>query len=351
MKTQTTSQIINTIKVITLALLLALGISYVSATSHDTWTGPTATPPGNNVFAPLNVGPTTQTKAGILSSTRLTAPTICFGPFNSTNCRTAWPDSPLSQMMPYTAAHEYPISGQLDVYTRVSPPTYVSPYPILDIANVITKAGIDASNNLATNWFTLGYSYYQPWQIQNRTALYVEEGDNSSPNDLYTNTTGVQTNSADILAFCVYNNPGQVHVGPPLLEPQIQQQCDALRAAGHNVTYYIVNVNSTTNGTVTLQARLVAGTIGCNNTNYLSTMSMTSWGSHLITNLKITPYQTPNVPSSDNCNNQNVHSKIQGRLIITPRYTTLTDPMVNHSGTGKKFMIKSVGIALLKWIL
>ncbi len=62
MKPQTTSQIINTIKVITLALLLALGISYVSAQ----WSGPTAGPPNNNVSAPINVGSADQTKTGKL---------------------------------------------------------------------------------------------------------------------------------------------------------------------------------------------------------------------------------------------------------------------------------------------
>ncbi len=63
MKTQTTSQIINTIKVIALALLLALGISYVSAQ----WNPPTEAPPGGNVPAPLNVGPDGQNKQGGLT--------------------------------------------------------------------------------------------------------------------------------------------------------------------------------------------------------------------------------------------------------------------------------------------
>ncbi len=68
MKTQTTSQIINTIKVITLALLLALGISYVSAQ----WSGPQQAPPLGNVSAPLNTGATAQTKTGSLAVGSLT---------------------------------------------------------------------------------------------------------------------------------------------------------------------------------------------------------------------------------------------------------------------------------------
>ncbi len=69
MKTQTTSQIINTIKVIALALLLALGISYVSAQ----WSGPQQAPPGGNVPAPINIGPLKQIKTGDICTTFGTA--------------------------------------------------------------------------------------------------------------------------------------------------------------------------------------------------------------------------------------------------------------------------------------
>lgn len=53
---------LNTLKTITLAALFSLGLSYVHA-----WTAPTATPPGGNVSAPINVGATAQTKAGDLT--------------------------------------------------------------------------------------------------------------------------------------------------------------------------------------------------------------------------------------------------------------------------------------------
>jgi len=46
-------------------LAIALGINYISAA--NTWTGPTALPPGNNTFAPLNVGTTNQVKDANLS--------------------------------------------------------------------------------------------------------------------------------------------------------------------------------------------------------------------------------------------------------------------------------------------
>lgn len=50
------------VKVLVIALLFTAGLSFVSA-----WTGPTATPPGNNVPAPINVGTSAQVKNGDLS--------------------------------------------------------------------------------------------------------------------------------------------------------------------------------------------------------------------------------------------------------------------------------------------
>ncbi len=55
------TKIISSIKVVVLALMLTLGLSFVYA-----WTGPTATPPNGNVAAPLNVGSVRQAKLGSL---------------------------------------------------------------------------------------------------------------------------------------------------------------------------------------------------------------------------------------------------------------------------------------------
>lgn len=57
-----TKQIISTIKVLTLAVVLSFGLSYVYA-----WTAPTAPPPTGNVSAPLNAGITDQIKIGKLT--------------------------------------------------------------------------------------------------------------------------------------------------------------------------------------------------------------------------------------------------------------------------------------------
>ena len=57
---------IQPLKVITLALILSVGISYVSA-----WTAPSATPPSSNVAAPVNVSSTAQIKTGDFSAWNL----------------------------------------------------------------------------------------------------------------------------------------------------------------------------------------------------------------------------------------------------------------------------------------
>jgi len=55
--------IIQSLKVVALGLMLAIGLSYAFA-----WTAPTGNPPSGNVSAPVNVGGNLQTKAGDLWS-------------------------------------------------------------------------------------------------------------------------------------------------------------------------------------------------------------------------------------------------------------------------------------------
>ena len=87
------NDILQSIKILLLAVVLSIGVSYVYA-----WTGPTATPPENNIPAPLNVGDNIQVKSGglgvtafvadvavIISSLRIGNTTI---PCSSTTART-----------------------------------------------------------------------------------------------------------------------------------------------------------------------------------------------------------------------------------------------------------------------
>lgn len=54
-------RIFQQVKIVALAFIFSLGLSYVYA-----WTAPTATPPAGNVSAPINTGDNTQYKAGNL---------------------------------------------------------------------------------------------------------------------------------------------------------------------------------------------------------------------------------------------------------------------------------------------
>ena len=71
-------KIISAVKVISLALVLSFGLSYVYA-----WTAPTVTPPGGNVAAPLNVSSVPQTKAGGLTVGSLATGGATLGPTTS----------------------------------------------------------------------------------------------------------------------------------------------------------------------------------------------------------------------------------------------------------------------------
>ena len=75
------------IKVVALALMLSVGISYVFA-----WTTPTLTPPNGNVASPLNVGNTAQTKTGDLGLGRNLISANSFGFFakNSVGTDEQW---------------------------------------------------------------------------------------------------------------------------------------------------------------------------------------------------------------------------------------------------------------------
>ena len=91
-------QLIQPIKILILAIVLSIGVSYVYA-----WTGPASAPPEGNTPVPINVGATTQVKIGGLGVTNLiadsvtvgatantsaiTAPKFCIG----TSCITVWP--------------------------------------------------------------------------------------------------------------------------------------------------------------------------------------------------------------------------------------------------------------------
>ena len=70
------NNLIGSIKILLLALVLAGGVSYISA-----WTGATTAAPTGNISAPINVGSITQTKLGnlVVNGLSVNAATILSG--------------------------------------------------------------------------------------------------------------------------------------------------------------------------------------------------------------------------------------------------------------------------------
>jgi len=255
-------------------------------------------------------------------------------------CREGWPDAPLSYVNPYTAGHLYPGVFSLDVWKRDN--TY--PFPYLVAREIISRVGVDSKDPYATNWFDLAYSYSQPW-ASIRKALFIEEGDNSRPLNLYTNKDGTPRNPADKFAFCCYYDPGQRC-------PHNKDECDNLKKNGVDVTYYFADSQSSLQGRLLLEIRLVAGNDGCSNKNYFPYMRVGTWGSPLVTNLRITPYQLPYLPDDDNCKGANVHSKIQGRFVVDQGYGPNRSLIVNFTSSANDivYMVKALGEAYLTFI-
>lgn len=69
-----TNKIFSALKVVTLAIALSFGLSYVYA-----WTAPSTTPPTGNVSAPINTGADLQSKGGGLTVKNFIADTVTVG--------------------------------------------------------------------------------------------------------------------------------------------------------------------------------------------------------------------------------------------------------------------------------
>ncbi len=61
------NQILNTVKIVLLAVVLAAGMQYVSAQTAPSWQAPVSSPPAGNTYAPLNVSSSGQVKDGGLT--------------------------------------------------------------------------------------------------------------------------------------------------------------------------------------------------------------------------------------------------------------------------------------------
>lgn len=164
---------LQTIKTITLAFVLTLGLSYAYA-----WTGPTTTPPGGNTPAPINTSAAAQTKAG-----QLTVPKLCLG----TDCRSTWPTGGSGN----SGLTGSGTSGYLTKWTsassvgnsKISEDTNGN----LDISGNITSAGNINANKYVTTMGSISNPTFFAG-VTNGSGTYTNG--NSAANDFCINGTG-----------------------------------------------------------------------------------------------------------------------------------------------------------------
>jgi len=162
------NQLLDSAKIIILAIVLSFGLSYVMA-----WTAPTATPPAGNVSAPINTSATAQTKIGGITVGSLTTAGIAtVGSLNAGNgsISTATNISGWGVLADHVVANNITLSsagGALSFYDNTSMNTAPTPHGkqrFLTSGNFVVPPGVTEV------WVTLsagggggaGATYYLP---------------------------------------------------------------------------------------------------------------------------------------------------------------------------------------------
>ena len=92
-------------------LVIGVTVLWCAGVAQAAWVGPTATAPGNNVDAPINVSASSQTKNGnfyIGTGFGFSTPTLCLG----VDCRSTWPSAGTS-LWTLTGNNLYPATMSL----------------------------------------------------------------------------------------------------------------------------------------------------------------------------------------------------------------------------------------------
>jgi len=205
----------------------------------------------------------------------------------------------------------------------------------------------------------MGYSYRQPY-TQDLCALFIEEGNGAGPRCVYykygIDGDWERNNPSDIFVWGFYvdingitrSSGSESDIDNCIANPNCQigsYICD------HVVRKLYVDSTSNIKGSVYLQIRLRAwwDQEGLCDHDYLPTRTLGILGNPMVTNLRMTSFQLPDI-AGDPCYNVNIHSKIEGRFIVLEWHDTGPDPIQNFYDAGEDitFMIKSLGIAYLK---
>lgn len=246
-------------------------------------------------------------------------------------------------------------------------------YPYLKLHDIINRIGIDPDNRFSTKRFILGYGYRQVY-TNRLTALFIEEGDNSSPMARYSVTSYPfePSSSDDVFVYCHYRKT--TTTGAIIYMTRDKNICNNIRDGGESyynnyeiTSYTFAQKNTSTKGWIFLYISLEPAqqrTV-CTKRNYLNPLLISSWGNPRIINLRIGAYRYPNLegdPCLDNINNinrmPNLNSLIMGRFIVVPYPTTTTtsrdyiEPtdittFLNNTSTNFTYVIKSLGVVEL----
>ncbi len=186
----------------------SLGLLMGAVVFAQTWQGPSATPPGANISAPLNVGSSAQTKQGSLKATDLEATTgdvkgvrLCIG----ADCKDAWPVATVAP------ANQWTTNGTMVYYTGgnvgigTSTPGYA-----LDV--VSTSNALRVGN--ANSWFkvnTGGNSRASFGDGAAHEAGFIAGGHNTAGQN--TITIASCTDSGSCPAYTTFLENGNVGIG------------------------------------------------------------------------------------------------------------------------------------------
>jgi len=171
-------QFVNTSKVVSLAVVLAVSANV----AYAVWSNPTDAPPGSNVSAPINVGASTQTKAGVLGATR----------FNATNGSWALFALDAASAQNAAAQSEAASLNVNDIYIR----------SVSQWASQLSSAPAGVLPSTA-NWRLLVNTSSEVFNWVNPNSYHVEVAANGRQDSGYTNGCGlvVQVDGVSILSI------------------------------------------------------------------------------------------------------------------------------------------------------
>lgn len=259
---------------------------------------------------------------------------------------------PFAVKEPFYPVHTYPYEPATypDPYLRDNS----HPYPYLTIGNAIAKFGkVDA---YSTNWFVIGFNYYQPW-AQEKAAIYLEAGQSHGPFDTYHTISFPAPNYGrknlnDPFYICAYfdnNDVRRLHNSKIYCTNCIDHPGTSNCKRVDNMMYF--DSASNLNGVITIETRLKAAWQPEKCTKIYRTITLGQCQCDAkVSQVFYGDFVLPDT-TGDICYGANIHSVIEARYVIkkSPSMSSADsssyniDPIDNFKTKGAT-MIKEVGI-------